>query len=156
ASLDAPLPSASPQAIWARVAVPGISFALTVAEPPAEEMANDAVRRLIDEVKSALLHKGAISWIAADGTAEVRLRAYGDRIWLLPADGEWVREDLRQHHPRLKYFPLSPSYLVTAATSAPELANALQRIAKARNMVRLAEAAGPESLGGTFLKTVKV
>lgn len=158
ARLDAPLPSSAPQAIWARVAVPGISFALTVAEPPAKEVANDAVRRLIDEVKaqSTVLNKGAITWIAADGTAEVRLRAYGDRIWLLPADGEWVREDFQQQNPRLKRYPLSPSYLVTAPTSATDLANALHRIAKARNMVRLAEAADPEKGGEAFLKAVKV
>lgn len=158
AHLDAPLPSGTPTAIWARVAVPAVSFALTVAEPPATDMANDAVRRLIEEVKaqSMLSNKGAISWIAGGGAAEVRLRASGDRIWILPADGEWVQEDSRQHDPRLKYYPLTPSYPVSTPASATDIADALHRIAKARNMVRLAEAADPEHGGETFLKAVKV
>ncbi len=95
------IPAPKPPALWARVATPGVSFALKVAEPPAAELDDAAVRRLLDETKAqaAQQRQGAIDWVGAKDAADVRLRAQGGRLWILPADAEWVREDSRRDIP---------------------------------------------------------
>ncbi len=138
-------PATKPQALWAKVAAPGVSFALKVAEPPASELNDAAARKLVSEAKAqvARSQKGAVDWVGEKDTADVRLHVRDGRIWLLPADGEWVREDSRRDVPKLKAYPLTPSYPVAAVATAGSVAEALHRIARARNMVRLAETADP-------------
>ena len=158
AEIDGPIPNAKPAALWARVATPGVSFSLKVAEPPAAELADAAVRRLLDETKAqaARQRQGAIDWVGAKDAADVRLRAYGGRLWILPADAEWVREDSRRDVPKLKAYPLTPSYPVASAASVGNVADALHKIARARNMVRLAEVADPTRSGSNPWTGLKV
>ena len=131
---------------------------LKVAEPPAAELADAAVRRLLDETKAQAVRQrqGAIDWVGAEDAADVRLRAYGGRLWILPADAEWVREDSRRDVPKLKAYPLTPSYPVTSAASVGNVADALHKIARARNMVRLAEVADPTRSGSNPWNGLKV
>ena len=144
AEIDGRVPPSPPPVLWARVASPGVSFALKVAEPPPHDL--DAnTRRLIEEAKAqaARSRQGAIDWVGAKDHADVLLRVRDGRLWLLPADGEWVREDSRRDVPKLKAHPLTPSYPVASSASVGHVADALHKIARARNMVRLAEVADP-------------
>ena len=144
AEIDGKVPAARPAVLWARVATPGVSFALKVAEPPAHEL-DATTRRLIEEARgqAARSRQGAIDWVGAKEHADVRLRAHGGRLWILPTDGEWVREDSRRDVPKLRAHPLTPSFPAASAASVGHLADALHKIARARNMVRLAEVADP-------------
>jgi hypothetical protein len=143
ASLDRFVRSIPPEQLWARLATPGVSFALAVAEPPAEEL-DVAARTLLDEIKLQMKQRrqGAIDWVSSNATAaDVRLRTHAGRVWILPPDGEWVREDFQETKPRLRAYPLTPSYPILSPSSAMTIAGALHAIARARNMVRLAETA---------------
>jgi hypothetical protein len=143
ARIDPPALALPPERLWARIAIPGVSFVLAVAEPPEPDA---ATRKLIDESKAlaAQQQQGAIDWVFAKAdAADVRLQVHAGRVWLLPADGEWVREDFQQANPRLKAYPLTPSYPVSSPDSPAKLAGSVHAIARARNMVRLAEAADP-------------
>jgi hypothetical protein len=142
ARIDPPAPAHPPERLWARIAIPGISFVLAVAEPPEPDA---AMRKVIEETKAlATQQRRAIDWVSAKAdAADVRLQVRAGRVWLLPADGEWVREDFQQANPRLKAYPLTASYPLASPDSAAKLAGALHAIARARSMVRLAEAADP-------------
>jgi hypothetical protein len=144
AEIDGRIPPSPPPVLWARLASPGVSFALKVAEPPPHDLDPDT-RRLIEDAKAqaARSRQGAIDWVGAKDHADVRLRVRNGRLWLLPADGEWVREDSRRDVPKLKARPLTPSYPVASSASVSHVADALHKIARARNMVRLAEVADP-------------
>ncbi len=144
AEIKGRVPSPRPPVLWARVAAPGVSFALKVAAPPPSDLDADT-RRLLDETKTqaARSRQGAIDWVDAKDHADIRLRAHGGRLWILPADGEWVREDSRRDVPKLRAHPLTPSYPVASSASVDQVADALHKMARARNMVRLAEIADP-------------
>lgn len=157
AEIDGRVPASRPPVLWARVATPGVSFALKVAEPPASDLDADA-RRLLEDTKAhaARSRQGAIDWVGAKDHADVRLRAHDGRLWLLPTDGEWVRDDLRRDVPKLKAHPLTPSYPMTSSASVGHVADALHKIARARNMVRLAEMADPSRHASNPWNALKV
>jgi hypothetical protein len=144
AEIDGRVPPSPPPALWARVASPGVSFALKVAEPPPHDLDSNT-RSLLAETKAhaARSRQGAIDWVGAKDHADVLLRVHDGRLWLLPGDGEWVREDSRRDVPKLKAHPLTPSYPLASSASVGDVADALHKIARARNMVRLAEVADP-------------
>ena len=72
AAIDGRVPPSPPSALWARVASPGVSFALKVAEPPPHDL-DPTARRLIEEAKSqaARSRQGAIDWVGAKDHADV-------------------------------------------------------------------------------------
>jgi len=129
-----------PATVWASIAQPSVSFRLTVAEPPASELADAAVRKFVEDVKAAA-NQGAIEWVSPQSAAQLRLRVYDGRAWVLPADGEWIRKDLQEKDSRLKIYPLTPSVAIQPepAAGANELASILYRRARAANLVRVAQ-----------------
>ena len=130
-----------PAMIWASVAQPSVSFRLTVAEPPADELTDPAVRKLLEDAKIAA-NQGAIEWVSSQAAAQLRLRVREGRVWVLPADGEWIRKDLQEKDAKLKIYPLTPSVAVqpeAAGKAASELASILYRRARAANLVRVAQ-----------------
>jgi hypothetical protein len=130
-----------PATVWASVAQPSVSFRLTVAEPPAAELADPAIGKFVEEVKAAA-NKGAIEWVSPQAAAQLRLRVRDGRAWVLPADGEWIRKDLQEKDSRLKIYPLTPSVAIEAGAAANgvnELAGILYRRARAANLVRVAQ-----------------
>src|SRR5262249_52229146 len=130
---------ARPSMLWASVAEPSVSFRLTVAEPPAAEVAAPGTRAFLAGVKAAA-DRGAIDWVLASAAAQLRLRIHDSRVWVLPTDGEWVRPDLQAKNPRLKFYPPTPSVPIDAdaTNSANALASILYRRARADNLVRMA------------------
>ena len=130
-----------PATVWASVAQPSVSFRLTVAEPPADELADPAVRKFIDDTKAAA-NRGAIEWVSSQAAAQLRLHVYDGRVWVLPADGEWIRKDLQEKDQRLTIYPLTPSVAITpesAANTVNQLPSILYRHARADNLVRVAQ-----------------
>ncbi len=143
ADIAKPIPGERPAILWASVLVPSVSFQLTVAEPPADELADPAVRKFIEDVKKAAA-MGAIEWVPAQTTTQpqLRLRVYDGRAWILPGDGDWIRKDLQEKNSKLKIYPLTPSVAIqpeSAGNSAAELAIKLHSRARAANLVRVAQ-----------------
>ncbi len=132
---------ARPAIVWASVAQPSVSFRLTVAEPPADELVDPAARKFIEGVKAAA-NRGAIEWVSSPSAAQLRLRVHDGRAWVLPADGEWIRKDLQEKDSRLKIYPLTPSVAIrpeSAANGVNDLTSILYRRARADNLVRVAQ-----------------
>jgi len=130
-----------PATVWASVAEPSVSFRLTVAEPPAAELADSAARKFIADVKAAA-NRGAIEWVTPQAAAQVRLRVRDGRVWMLPADGEWIRTE-EANDPKLKVYPVTPSVAMQSDSmlnTANDLAAKLYSRARAANLVRAAEA----------------
>ena len=141
ALLEKPAADARPGTVWASVAQPSVSFRLTVAEPPAEELADPLARKFIEGVKAAE-NEGAVEWVPAQGTAELRLRVYDGKVWILPADGDWIRKDLQEKDSRLKIYPLTPAVAIPAEpieNSVRDVARKLHSRARAANLVRVAQ-----------------
>jgi hypothetical protein len=141
ALLEKPAAGERPATVWASIAQPSVSFRLTVAEPPAEELADPAARKFIEDVKAAA-NVGAIEWVSPQAAAQLRLRVYEGKVWILPADGEWIRKDLQERDPRLKIYSLTPSVSIRAESaeiSVRELARKLYSRARADNLVRVAQ-----------------
>jgi hypothetical protein len=72
-----------PATVWASIAEPSVSFRLTVAEPPADDLADPIARKFINDTK-ALANRGAIEWVSPQATAQLRLRVYDGRVWCCP------------------------------------------------------------------------
>ncbi len=141
ALLEKPAAGERPATVWASVAQPSVSFRLTVAEPPADELADPLARKFIEGMKAAA-KEGAIEWVPAQATAELRLRVYDGKVWILPADGEWIRKDLQEKDSRLKIYPLTPAVAIWAEPAEDgmrDVAGKLYSRARAANLVRVAQ-----------------
>jgi hypothetical protein len=144
ADIGKPVAGVRPATLWASVLVPSVSFQLTVAEPPADELADPAMRKFIESVKVAAKREGAIEWVPAQSSAQpqLRLRVYDGRAWILPGDGEWVRKDLQEKDSKLKIYKETPSVAIqaeSAESAAIDLARKLHSRARAINLVRVAQ-----------------
>jgi len=142
ADLDKPVPGGErPAELWASVLVPSVSFQLTVAEPPASELSDPAAAQFVEKLKAAA-RDGAIEWVAAQAPAQLRLRVYNGKVWLLGTDGEWIRKDLQEKDSRLRAYPENYSVSIEperAEKSVSELAATLSKKARAANLVRVAQ-----------------
>ncbi|HEY4863639.1 MAG TPA: hypothetical protein VIH65_05945, partial [Xanthobacteraceae bacterium] len=141
ADIGKPIPGERPATLWASVLTPSVSFQLSVAEPPASDLADPAARQFIEKLKEAS-KSGAIEWVAAQAPAQLRLRIDGGRIWLVGADGEWVRKDRQKEKPELRAYPESFSAAiepVEAARSVEKFTDLLYKKARAANLVRVAQ-----------------
>jgi hypothetical protein len=157
ADIGKPIPGERPATLWASVLVPSVSFQLTVAEPPASDLADPAARQFFEMLKEKSKN-GAIEWVAAQAPAQLRLRADGGRMWLLGADGEWVRKDLQKEKPELRAYPESFSVAIEpeqAEKSADKFAELLYKKARAANLVRVAQSWN-ETLGSGGAKNIVV
>jgi hypothetical protein len=141
ADIGEPIPGERPATLWASVLTPSVSFQLSVAEPPASDLADPAARQFVEKLKRASKN-GAIEWVAAQAPAQLRLRVDGGRIWLVGADGEWVRKDRQTEKPELRAYPESFSAAITpeeAEKSVEKLADLLYKKARAANLVRVVQ-----------------
>ena len=139
--------TSAPPLLWATVLSPGVSFELSVSEPPPSDMSATSAILLIDAVKATLSMEGstAIKWVAPQDAAGVRLRIRDDRIWLLPVDGEWSTPDTQKVSTISHLYPATPSFLLGSEQITRRIAQSLKSIARASSVVRLAQAASAEN-----------
>lgn len=137
----APLsPARLPAGAYARLLRPALDFTLRVAEcefasgTPAQ--ARTVVERALAPLESAALEGIALAWQAPAGAADVYLRYEDGRLWLMPASGSLVRASAA-HVPSIAVDAASEGAGITDA-----LRGALTRIARALNVLRLADALG--------------
>jgi hypothetical protein len=130
-----------PSLLWAAIAAPGVSFKLTVALPPDDELAIANASAVIDDVKERLKRSkiDLVEWVPTQAVnASIRLRIHGNRVWLLPPDGEWVRPDLKPQTDAAS-FADTPSLALAASNASSDLFKAIYSRLRAANIVRVAE-----------------
>lgn len=127
-----------PTAAVARLVEPNLRFNLRVALPPKipPGAAYARAAKVIDALRASGSAGLKLEWVSSGQPADVRLLLGGERgtpqLWLLPADGAWVRQGAGKT-PSIR---LDKSEAALRAT----LAQHLPRIAKAANLMRIAAA----------------
>ena len=136
-----PLPANLPADAVARLVELRPRFALRVAlaSEGATTPPSSRARRVIDALRRDPPEGLSIEWVEARQPADLRLHLSEDVLWLLPADGMWVRSGAAR----------SPSVALSQTENElrEALVAALRRIARATHLLRIASsnAAGATS-----------
>ncbi len=119
-------PGKLPPGAYARLQRPAVAMRLRVAEPPS---ATGEVARLLRDVRGATGQR--IDWVSAGEPADMRLHVEDAQLWLLPATGSLQKSGTKK----------TPSLALAREGEklAGLLSDSLQRMAKALNLMRVAE-----------------
>ncbi|MBK7237492.1 MAG: caspase family protein [Sterolibacteriaceae bacterium] len=130
---------ALPNAAYARMLRPNISFKLRVAQPatPAsDDKAGQLVRTALEAVRSRTSDAARFEWVGWGKPADVRLHVEQGRLWFLPAAGALVKD--------VPGAAATPSVAVKGAVQDLQsvLGKSLDRIAKATRLMRAVQGVG--------------
>ena len=131
---------------YVRLVDPNLRLTLQVALPPAASPTNSesslekTARQLIIDLQANPKQELRIEWVNPGQHADIRLRLSDDKLWLLPADGKWIKEGLSKSH--------SISLATTKDKLADTIFQSFRTIAKTTNLLRLAGFFGSKSMTG--------
>jgi hypothetical protein len=124
-----------PEGAYARLVRPAIDLQLRVAQPTfsarTAEMARRKVEAAVQAVRKDPPAGSRIEWLPVGRPAEIRLHEEDDQLWLLPASGALMKSGPSK--------TLSIKLDRSDAEFATLLSDSLARIAKAVNLIRVAE-----------------
>ena len=122
-------------ALTATLAEKGVELAFVVARPALSTPSSASEKAVLDAL-SALgeVRGGAVEIVAADQPADLRLRIEDGRLWFVPEDGRFEKSGRGQST------SLALDSLGDADRARTVLERAFSRLAKARNLIRVAGA----------------
>lgn len=132
---------------YVRMVDPNWRLSLRVALPEAKgsDVAAEAeARKILQAMRIAKSGEEGggvnIEWVEPGLEADIRLLIAENKLWLLPADGNWVKEGAGKSH--------SIDLLKNRAMLADKIAESFKTVAKATNLLRLASYLGSNTATG--------